>query len=237
MLGGLAVLCSVSTANAQPGKGPGGFQPPQPGEILTGFLQDLLKLNADQKKQLGELQKEVDSKLAKILTAEQKKSLDAMSPGKGGFGKGFGPPAGGPGGTPPGGTPGGPPPKMGFGGPGFPGFGGFGVGSADVQKKIAATDEEWKVIGPKMQKVAVARRAISGEVSAGAGTAVAQAQAELKTVLDEPKHTKAEVDQKITAVRTARERARADLVEAQRDLMRLLTPTQQAVMVSLGYLE
>jgi Spy/CpxP family protein refolding chaperone len=237
LLGGLAILCCVPAIHAQPGKPPGGFQPfqpPQPGEILAGFLQDILKLDADQKKELGELQKLVDAKLAKILTAEQKKSLDNMRPGKGGFGfgpPGFGPPGGGPGGTPPGGVPGGPPPKMGFGGPGF---GGFGTGKGDdVQKKIAATDEEWKVIGPKLQKVLAARRAVSGD----GGAAVAQAQAELKTVLDEPKHTKAEVDEKITAVRKARERARADLEEAQRDLTRLLTPTQQTIMVSLGHLE
>ncbi len=243
MLGGLAVLCCVSAAHAQPGKGPGGFQPPQPGEILAGFLQDALKLNGDQKKELAELQKVVDAKLAKILTAEQKKSLDNMRPGKGGFGfgpPGFGPPGGGPGGAPPGGAPGGPPPKMGFGGPG--GFGGFGIGRGDdVQKKIAATDEEWKVIGPKLQKVIAARRAVSGEAGVGGGpassAALAHAQAELKTVLDDPKHTKAEVDEKITSVRKARERARADVVEAQRDLMRMLTPTQQAVMVSLGHLE
>jgi Spy/CpxP family protein refolding chaperone len=219
-----------------PGKPPGGFGPPpfpQPGEILPEFLQDQLKLNAEQKKKLGELQKDVEANLAKLLTAEQKKSLDEIRQGKGAFG--FGPPGFGPPGF---GPPGGPLPKMGFGGP--PGFGGFGMGRADdVQKKISATDEEWKVIGPKLQKVIAARRAVSGETVPGpmSGTAVAQAQTELKTVLDDPKHTKAEVDEKITAVRKARERARTDLEEAQRDLVRMLTPTQQAVMVSLGYLE
>jgi Spy/CpxP family protein refolding chaperone len=59
----------------------------------------------------------------------------------------------------------------------------------------------------------------------------------LKTVLDDPKHTKAERDEKIAAVRKARQQARADLEAAQRDLVRVLTPNQQAVMVSLGYLE
>ena len=125
------------------------FAPPQPGEILSGFLQDVLKLSAEQKKELGDLQKDVSTKLNKILTADQKKSLENMRPGKGGFGPpGFGPPGGG-GPTPPGGTPGGVPPKMGFGG-GNP-FGGFKTD--DTQKKIGATDEEWKVIGPKVQKV------------------------------------------------------------------------------------
>jgi Spy/CpxP family protein refolding chaperone len=250
IVGGLTLLCCVSAAWAQQGTPPGGipggppggfgaFPRPQPGEILPGFLQEQLKLTVEQKKKLGELQKDVEANLAKLLTAEQKKSLDEMRQGKGGFGfgpPGFGPPGGAVGGMPPGG----PPAKKGFGPP--PGFGGFGMGrSDDVQKKIAATDEEWKVIGPKLQKVIAARRAVSGEAGVGGGpmssTAVAQAQAELKTVLDDPKHTKAEVDEKITAVRKAREQARAELEEARRDLMLMLTPTQQAVMVSLGYLE
>jgi Spy/CpxP family protein refolding chaperone len=242
--GVLAMPLSATQPGNPPGGTPGGppggfgpFQLPRPGEILPGFLQDQLKLTVEQKKKLGELQKDVEAKLAKLLTAEQKKSLDEIRQGKGAFG--FGPPGFGPPGFgPPGGAPGGPPPKMGFGGP--PGFGGFGMGRADdVQKKISATDEEWKVIGPKLQKVIAARRAVSGEAVPGpmSSTAVAQAQSELKTVLDDPKHTKAEVDEKITAVRKARERARADLEAAQRDLVRVLTPSQQAVMVSLGYLE
>ncbi len=235
MLGGFLVLCCVSAVHAQPGKQPGGgfrpFEMPRAGDILGGFVQDMLKMDADQKKQLAELQKEVDGKLAKILTDEQKKSLENMRTAKG---FGFGPPGGGPGGgrpTPPGGAPGGPPPKMGFGGPGFGGFG----RSDDLQKKIGATDEEWKVIGPKVQKVTAARRAASGE--AGPGTAVAMAQTELKTVLDDPKHSKADVEEKIAAVRKAREQARADLAEAQRNLIRLLTPAQQAMMVGFGHLD
>jgi hypothetical protein len=253
IIAGLAVLCCASTGSAQPGGPPsGGFRPfgmPQPGEILANFIQDQLKLDADQKKQLAEIQKEVDAKLAKLLTADQKKSLDNLRNGKGfGFGPppGFGPPGGGPGfpgggpgggGAPPGGVPGGMPPK-GFG---PPGFGGFGA-TDDVQKKIGATNEEWKVIGPKVQRVIAARRALAGDTGAPfggpmAGNALAQAQAELRAVLDESKHTKADVDEKIAVVRKARDKARTDLEEAQRELIRLLTPAQQTIMVSLGHLD
>src|SRR5262245_61929982 len=64
--------------------GPGGFgAPPRPGQILPPFLADRLELTAEQKKDLDALQKEVDAKLAKILTAEQKKQLEEM---RGGFG-------------------------------------------------------------------------------------------------------------------------------------------------------
>ncbi|HMF17370.1 MAG TPA: CotH kinase family protein, partial [Gemmataceae bacterium] len=79
--------------------GPGGFPgapggPPQPGQIIPGFLQEPLKLTPKQKTLIEELQKEVDAKLEKILTAEQKKMLKGMGMGPGGPGSPFGPPGG-----------------------------------------------------------------------------------------------------------------------------------------------
>ncbi len=92
-----------------PPGGPGGpmMGPPRPGEILPTFFRRALDLTAEQNTQLDELQKDVDSRLAKILTDAQKKTLDQMrrrGPGGPGF---FGPPGrrgpgpGGPGGPPP----------------------------------------------------------------------------------------------------------------------------------------
>jgi hypothetical protein len=87
------------------GRGPGGpGGPPQPGVILPPPVQERLNLSADQKKQLEVLQKEVDDRLAKILTEDQKKQLKEMQD--------FGPR--GPGGRGPGGP-------EGPGGPGRPG--------------------------------------------------------------------------------------------------------------------
>jgi outer membrane protein assembly factor BamB len=80
--------------------GPGGFgMPGQPGRILSPFLEQMLNLSADQKKQLAALQKEVDETLARILTDEQRKQLKEMQSagGRGGPG-GFGGPGGGRGG-------------------------------------------------------------------------------------------------------------------------------------------
>jgi hypothetical protein len=77
----------------------GGFG--QPGQILSTFLQDSLKLSPEQKKKLEEVQKDIDAKLGKILTDEQKKQLKDMQSGfgRGGFGPGgFGPGGRGPGG-------------------------------------------------------------------------------------------------------------------------------------------
>jgi hypothetical protein len=99
-----------------PGKG--GFGgPPRSGQILPGFLQDALKLTSEQKKQVDDLQKEVDGKLDQILTADQRKQVQQMRQrGPRGFGPppGFGPPGAGgrPGaGRPPEGSPPGDRPK------------------------------------------------------------------------------------------------------------------------------
>jgi outer membrane protein assembly factor BamB len=73
------------------GRGFGGFGGfPQPGQILPAFLQQQLELTAEQKKQVEALQKDVDGKLAKILTDRQNKQLKEMRQpfGRGGFGRG-----------------------------------------------------------------------------------------------------------------------------------------------------
>jgi outer membrane protein assembly factor BamB len=74
--------------------GPGGGRPgrpggrAQPGQIISPFFQEMLKLTAEQKKQQEQLQKEVDDKLAKIFTDEQKKQLKEMREGGGRGGRG-----------------------------------------------------------------------------------------------------------------------------------------------------
>jgi hypothetical protein len=57
-------------------KGKGG--PPRPGQILPPVVQEMLQLTESQKRQLADLQKEVDEKLEKILTPEQKGRLKEM---------------------------------------------------------------------------------------------------------------------------------------------------------------
>jgi spore coat protein CotH len=168
-----------------PGFGPpGGFgmRMPRPGEVMPAPLQEMLRLTEAQKKQLAALQKDVDGKLAKLLSGEQNKQLKDMRE-RGPFG--FGPPGGGPGG--PGGR-GGP---GGFG-PGGPGFGGRGggveldplVGLDDARKPlrskvlavpglrakylqnvrtIAAKSLDWNNLGPVVEQY---RKLIEKEVEA-----------------------------------------------------------------------
>jgi Spy/CpxP family protein refolding chaperone len=118
--------------------GPGAM--PQPGEIMPRSVQRQLKLTEKQRKEVEDLQKEVDRKLDDLLTDEQKRLLKQMRGG--GFGPGgapgaFGPPGGfgGPG-------PGGPPGAGGIG----PGFGGMGrpgqVLAPFLQQRLGLTAQQ-----------------------------------------------------------------------------------------------
>jgi len=80
------------------GRGPGMM--PQPDQILPPFLQEALGITEAQRKQLDELQKDVDAKLSKILTEQQRQQLRDMRE-RGPRGPGFGGGPGGPGGQPP----------------------------------------------------------------------------------------------------------------------------------------
>lgn len=87
-----------------PGGGKGGFGMkggPALGQVMPTFVQDQLKLTDAQKKDVEAIQKEIDAKIEKLLTDEQKKLYKEMKErGPGGRG-GPGGPGGPPGGNPP----------------------------------------------------------------------------------------------------------------------------------------
>ena len=104
---GLAIVAFDTSAQPPAGKGgdKGGEKgergprggPPMPGQILSPFMQEQLKLTDDQKKQLDALQKDLDAKLDKLLTDDQKKMLKEMrerGPGRPGGDRGPGGPGG-----------------------------------------------------------------------------------------------------------------------------------------------
>jgi Arylsulfotransferase (ASST) len=66
--------------NPVKGNEPGGASPPQPGQILPSFVRDMLSLSPEQRRKLGDVQKDVDGKLDKLLTADQKKKLKESRP-------------------------------------------------------------------------------------------------------------------------------------------------------------
>src|SRR5436305_14914452 len=59
---------------------------PQPGQIMTTIAGEMLGISADQRKQLDEIQKDVDARLDKLLTAEQKKQSAEWTRDPGGNG-------------------------------------------------------------------------------------------------------------------------------------------------------
>jgi Spy/CpxP family protein refolding chaperone len=90
-------LKSVFPSGGPPQAGPGPGNPAHPGKIFSPAQRDTLKLSPEQRKRLEEIQKEIDARLATLLTDEQQRQLQAMqrapAPGPGGPG---GPPGGSP---------------------------------------------------------------------------------------------------------------------------------------------
>jgi Spy/CpxP family protein refolding chaperone len=68
------------------GEGRGGpmMGPPRPGDVLPPVVRDRLELSDEQVMQLDELQLDVDARLAKILTGDQKKIIQQMRERRGG---------------------------------------------------------------------------------------------------------------------------------------------------------
>jgi hypothetical protein len=84
--------------------GKGGFGPPPLGQVMPVFAQEQLKLTDVQKKDLEAIQKEVDARIEKLLTEDQKKAykeLKERGPGRGPGRPGAPGGPGGPGGNPP----------------------------------------------------------------------------------------------------------------------------------------
>ena len=109
-LGKVLTDAQKKTVRERSRPGPGGFAAmPLPGQIMSVATQVTLKPTDEQKKQLADLQKEVDAKLDKVLTADQLKDLKQMRADFARGGPPGGPPGppggpGGPGGGPPGGS-------------------------------------------------------------------------------------------------------------------------------------
>lgn len=59
----------------------------------------------------------------------------------------------------------------------------------------------------------------------------------LQTTLKDPQATDADIAQKVATVRAARNKARADLALAQKELLLLLTDDQQAILAEQGFID
>ena len=130
----------------------------------------------------------------------------------------------------------------------------------NVKEQLGASDDEWKVIQPKLSKVFDAQRAARGgfgmrgmfgfrrnrdnggdqnnnSTDNANRSPVELAQRELQQVLDNKDATPDQIAAKLKALREAREKAHEELVSAQKDLKEVLTPRQEAVLVNMSMLD
>jgi Spy/CpxP family protein refolding chaperone len=120
----------------------------------------------------------------------------------------------------------------------------------NLREQLGATDEEWQVLSPKIEKVMNAQREARfagmgfgfGRRGGGMGgpdsqSVVGRAAAELRELLQNPDVTPDAINAKLAALREARAKAQADLAAAQKELKELLTPRQEATLVLFGMLE
>jgi hypothetical protein len=133
-----------------------------------------------------------------------------------------------------------------------------------MKEPLGASDEEWKVIQPRLLKVMNLSRQINapgrGMMFGGRGqtmgpggragqrtrpgtagqqrepSAIEKATEELQEVLRSKTATPEQIKAKLTALRTAKEKATKDLAAAQNELKKDLTVKQEAVLVLSGYL-
>jgi hypothetical protein len=122
-----------------------------------------------------------------------------------------------------------------------------------IKEQLGATDEEWKVLSPKIEKVMTAQFAGFGGRGGGRGgpgggngggnadnqpqTPVAKASADLRAALADKDATADDIKAKLAALRDAREKVKADLQASQKELKEILTQRQEAVLVTNGMLE
>ena len=126
--------------------------------------------------------------------------------------------------------------------------------SQQMQKDMGATDDEWKVLEPKIQKLTeLSMKTRAGAMGnrffrIGMGGAdnekpdpAETARKDLQKVLDNKDAKPDEVQKALAAYRDARDKAKAaakqELDKAQKDLRDILTQRQEAYLVTRGLLD
>jgi hypothetical protein len=117
-----------------------------------------------------------------------------------------------------------------------------------VKEQLGATDDEWKTLQPKIEKVSTLQRDLRpmmggyggrmrSDGDGGAESATAKAQSELRTALQDKSTSADDIAKKLTALREARAKAREDLAAAQKDLKASVNARQEAALVASGLLD
>jgi hypothetical protein len=124
-----------------------------------------------------------------------------------------------------------------------------------LKQALGVTDEEWKVLEPKIEKVQAAARQSRGgmgfmggrrggarpgaeaDANRPAPTDVEKKAQDLQKVLENKEAKPEEIKAALTALREARAKARQELENAQKQLREVLTLRQEAQLVMRGMLD
>jgi len=116
---------------------------------------------------------------------------------------------------------------------------------SDKQMKdaLGMNDEEWAVVGPKIEKVTTTAQESRGHRMRGpqpedaTQTDVQKTFAALQKLLADKESKPEDVKGALTAYREARAKAKTDVEKAQKELKDVLTIKQEAKLVTMGLLE
>lgn len=122
-----------------------------------------------------------------------------------------------------------------------------------LKEQLGSSDDEWKVLSPRIEKVFTLERDTRGggmmgssrfgrssdrqSQPSGEQSAVQKAAASLRSALEDKSISADEIASRLAAYRQAKEQAKADLVKAQADLKELLSQRQEAQLVMMGMLD
>jgi uncharacterized protein (DUF3084 family) len=109
----------------------------------------------------------------------------------------------------------------------------------DLKDQLGISDKEWPVIKARIEMVYNLVRPMP-QINAGSEapkTEVEQRSRELREVLRNEGAAADQIKAKLTALRTAKEKAGQELVKAQQSLRQIMTLRQEAVLVLNGLLD
>jgi hypothetical protein len=121
-----------------------------------------------------------------------------------------------------------------------------------MQRQLGADDAEWKTIGPSVMKVSQLNREVSGggmgamfggrrgmgqQGATAQPTELEKATEQLRTLLRNESAKPEDIEKQLTALRTAREKVKKELVAEQQKLQKQVTVRQKAQLVLMGLLD
>lgn len=120
-----------------------------------------------------------------------------------------------------------------------------------LKTSLKASDEEWTVIQPLIEKVTTKQRESAGNRFGGRGgrggpgggesdrpqSATATASQALRTTLENESASPDEIKAKLTALRESKKKSEAELTKVREELRQVLSVRQEAALVSMGILE